>query len=79
MDDSKTTVTAGEKTSPKFNLFEFARETRREISKVTWPTRRETLVTTAMIVGMAIIVGLFFFAIDYVLGIGVSRLLGMQG
>jgi len=78
MDDNKT-ITADEKTGSKFNLFEFVRETRREVGKVTWPTRHETLVTTAMIVAMALIVGLFFFGVDYVLGIAISRLLGMKG
>ncbi len=67
----------GEKTG-KFNLAEFARETRREIAKVTWPTRKETFVTTAMIVVMAIIFGLFFLGVDSVLGFAVSRILGMR-
>jgi len=59
-------------------LFEFVRETRREIAKVTWPTRRETMITTVLIVGMAIIVGLFYFGVDYVLGIAISKLRGMR-
>jgi preprotein translocase subunit SecE len=76
MDDTKTIA---EDKGPRFNPVEFARETRREIAKVTWPTRKETLVTTAMIVVMAALTGLFFLGIDSVLGFTVSRLLGMKG
>jgi preprotein translocase subunit SecE len=66
------------KTKPRTNLTEFVRETQREIAKVTWPTRKETLVTTAMIVVMALITGVFFLAVDTVLGFVVSRILGMS-
>jgi preprotein translocase subunit SecE len=78
VDDTKP-VTAGEKTGSTFNPIEFVRGTRREIAKVTWPTRRETMVTTAMIVLMAMIVGLFYFAIDTVLGYAIGHFLGMRG
>jgi preprotein translocase subunit SecE len=77
--DNNQSIAAPEKTGSKFNLIEFARETRREIGKVTWPTRKETVMTTVMIVSMALIVGMFFFCVDYVLGLGIGRLLGMQG
>lgn len=66
------------KPKPRFNLIEFARETQREVAKVTWPTRKETLLTTVMIVVMALIVGLFFLAVDSALGFGISRILGMN-
>ena len=66
------------KTKPRIGLTEFVRETQREIAKVTWPTRKETLVTTAMIVVMALIAGVFFLAVDTVLGFVVSRILGMN-
>jgi preprotein translocase subunit SecE len=78
MDDTKTIATA-EKTPARFNLLEFFRETRRELAKVTWPTRRETVMTTAMIVAMALIVGLFFLAIDSGLGYVIGKILGMRG
>ena len=67
-----------EETKSKVGLGEFARETQQEIKKVTWPTRKETVTTTIMIVVMAIIVGVFFLAIDSFLGFVISRLLGMQ-
>ena len=63
---------------PKAGAGEFITETRREIAKVTWPTRREVIMTTVSIVGLALVAGLFFLLVDNVLGYGVSRILGMQ-
>lgn len=60
------------------NLVEFFRETRREIAKVTWPTRKETVMTTVMIVVMALLAGIFFFIADSALGYVISRILGMR-
>ena len=62
----------------KVNLLEFARETRREIAKVTWPTRKETVVTTVMIIVMALASGIFFFAVDSGLGFAIRKILGMS-
>jgi preprotein translocase subunit SecE len=61
----------------KINLIEFARETRREIAKVTWPTRKETVMTTVMIVIMALLAGVFFLAVDSAMGFTISKILGM--
>mgnify|MGYP001548454983 CR=1 FL=1 len=47
---------------------EFLRQVRTEIGKVTLPTRRETLQTTAMVFLMVILASLFFFVVDLVLG-----------
>jgi len=59
------------------NIVEFFRETRREVAKVTWPTRKETVLTTMMVVVMAVVAGLFFFLVDGMLGFVISRILGM--
>ncbi len=61
-----------------FSLTAFAQETRNEIAKVTWPTRKETMVTTVLIVAMALAAGVFFLAVDSALGFAVSRVLGMS-
>lgn len=60
------------------NMIEFFRETRREIAKVTWPTRKETVMTTVMIVVMAVMAGIFFFFADSILGFVISKILGMR-
>ena len=49
---------------------------RTEVAKVTWPTRRETVVTTAMVLAMSIAVALFFLAADWVLSNVVTLILG---
>ena len=49
------------------NPFEFLQQVRTEVAKVTWPTRRETMITTAMVLLMSIAAALFFLAADWVL------------
>ena len=46
----------------------FIAEVRAEAARVTWPGRRETLVTTGLVLAMAAISAVFFFAVD--LGVG---------
>ena len=60
------------------NPFEFIQQVRAEASKVIWPTRRETLITTGMVLLMVLFACLFFVTVDevrryivgFVLGIG---------
>jgi preprotein translocase subunit SecE len=59
------------------NPFEFIQQVRTEVSKVTWPTRRETLITTVMVVIMSIAAALFFLGVDWVLSVLVKFILGM--
>ncbi|MGB0084477.1 MAG: preprotein translocase subunit SecE [Rhodomicrobiaceae bacterium] len=59
------------------NPFEFIQQVRAETAKVTWPTRNETIVTSIMVVIMAIITATFFFLADQVLSWGVGLLLGL--
>jgi preprotein translocase subunit SecE len=54
---------------------EFLRQVRQEVGKVTWPSRRETLQTTAMVFLMVILASLFFFVVDFVLGHAVRYIL----
>ncbi len=62
----------------KDSIGSFIIETRREIAKVTWPTRKEIMTTTVMIVVFALIAGVFFLAVDSILGRVVSYILGMN-
>ena len=61
------------------NPLEFFRQVRTETEKVTWPTRRETIVTTIMVLIMVALASVFFFVVDQVLSIGISFLLGIGG
>lgn len=51
----------------KTNPFTFLQQVRTETSKVTWPTRRETLISTAMVLVMVAFAATFFFVADQVL------------
>ena len=55
----------------------FVREVRSEVARVTWPSSRETLITTALVFAMAALAAVFFFAVDQVVGIGVRALFGI--
>ena len=58
---------------------QFVREVRAEIAKVTWPSRRETLVTTGLVFAMAALAAVFFFVVDQASGLGVRTLFGASG
>jgi len=59
--------------------FKFLQEVRSETEKVTWPTRRETLVTTAIVFVISIAAGLFFLIVDQIIRFGVTMILGIGG
>ena len=61
------------------NPVRFFREVRSEVSKVTWPSRKETLVTTGLVFAMAALAALFFFVADQFIGIFVRLLFGVAG
>ena len=60
----------------KTNPFQFLQEVRNEGAKVTWPTRRETAITTLMVFVMVFLATIFFFVADQVMSWGVGLLLG---
>lgn len=59
----------------KKNPFEFAQEVKQETNKVTWPSRRETVVTTVMVLIMVALASVFFFVVDTILHWGVGKVL----
>ena len=61
----------------KVSPFKFFQEVRSETQKVTWPTRRETMVTTIMVFVMATLAGIFFFLADQVIRFLVTLVLGI--
>ena len=61
----------------KVNPFEFIQQVRSEVAKVTWPSRRETMITTGMVLVMAFLAAIFFFLADQVLSWGVKLILGL--
>jgi preprotein translocase subunit SecE len=61
----------------KISPVEFMRQVRQEVSKVTWPTRKETTITSILVFLMVFICAVFFLIVDRLLAWGVSFILGM--
>lgn len=59
--------------------FEFIPQVRQEIRKVTWPTRRETIMTTAFVFGFAVIAALYFMLVDQLVYRVIHSILGFGG
>ena len=59
------------------NPFQFIQEVRAEAEKVTWPTRRETMITTGLVILMVLFASLFFLAVDQMLRLFVSLVLSI--
>jgi preprotein translocase, SecE subunit, bacterial len=68
-------TTSTKRTSPG----DFIRQVRQEVAKVTWPTRKETMITTAMVLAMSVLAALFFFIVDWFLALGVRAIFGLGG
>jgi len=63
----------------KFSPFKFLQEVRTETDKVTWPTRRETAITTAMVFVMVAVASILFLVADQVIRIAITYVLGIAG
>jgi preprotein translocase subunit SecE len=59
----------------KTNPFEFLQEVRQEANKITWPTRKETIITTVMVLIMVALASVFFLIVDAILKWGVDKVL----
>jgi preprotein translocase subunit SecE len=59
------------------NPLQFLQQVRQEARRVTWPTRRETLQSTGMVLLMVFVASLFFFGVDQVAAFVVRFILGM--
>ena len=63
----------------KLGLFKFFQETRSEVDKVTWPTRRETAITTVMVFVMVAIASILFLVADQFIRIAITYVLNFFG
>ncbi len=59
------------------NPFTFLQQVRAEAAKVVWPTRRETAISTAMVLAMAFLAAIFFLVADQVISYAVKFVLGL--
>ncbi|MDD9921269.1 MAG: preprotein translocase subunit SecE [Boseongicola sp.] len=61
------------------NPFKFFQEVRAEVSKVVWPTRREVMLTSAMVFMLSIVTAIFFFFVDFLIRQGLQGVLSVFG
>ena len=62
---------------PKLNPAKFIREVRQEMDKVTWPKRKETTVSTMMVLGLATVAATFFVLVDWIISTAVRAVIGI--
>lgn len=70
-------VPAAPKREPRTSPAEFVRQVRREAKKVTWPTRKETMVSTLMVLILSFVAGIFFLLVDNAAAWGIQTILGL--
>jgi len=63
----------------KISPAKFIQEVRQEASKVTWPSRKETGISTAMVFLFVIMASIFFLIVDQILQLGVKTIFGLGG
>ncbi len=63
------------KTSPG----QFVRQVRQELAKIAWPTRKETMLSTVMVMSMAVVASIFLFLVDTLFSLGIQTVLGLGG
>ena len=61
----------------KLNPFAFLQQVRAEASKVVWPSRRETMVSTVMVISMAFLAAMMFLLADQAISWGIKLVLGL--
>jgi|ThiBio_1000_plan_1041568.scaffolds.fasta_scaffold20160_2 preprotein translocase subunit SecE len=59
------------------SFFGFLQDVRTETTKVTWPGRREVMVTTGLVLLMCIFIGIFFVISDQIIRVSVGFILGI--
>ncbi|WP_298845308.1 preprotein translocase subunit SecE [uncultured Roseobacter sp.] len=61
------------------NPFQFIQQTRAEVAKVVWPTRREVMLTTVMVFILSALFAVFFATVDIIIRGGLQAVLNMFG
>jgi len=59
------------------NPAEFVRQVREEARKVVWPTRRETLISTVMVLVLVFLAAVFFVFVDWIAGGLIRTIIGI--
>ncbi|CAH0307931.1 Protein translocase subunit SecE [Roseomonas sp. CECT 9278] len=61
----------------KLDPAQFVREVRQEVSRVTWPSRKETLVTTGLVLAMSALAAVFFLVVDQLIQLAMRLVFGI--
>ena len=61
----------------KLNPVQFSREVRQEVAKVTWPSRRETLITTGLVLALSSLAAIFFLVADQLIQLAMRWVFGL--
>ena len=61
----------------KLDPAQYVRDVRSEVAKVTWPTRKETLITTGLVLALSALAALFFLVVDQLIALAVRGLFGL--
>ena len=60
------------------NPLKFLQEVRQETSKITWPSRNETLISTVMVLVMVALASIFFLLADQIISFLVTQMLSIR-
>jgi preprotein translocase subunit SecE len=66
------------KAKSSFKLFRYLRESKEELMKVTWPSRKDTMRYSIFVIGISLAVGAFFAGLDWILRLGLQALIGLS-
>ena len=61
----------------KFDPAQYVRDVRGEMAKVTWPSRKETLITTGLVLAMSAFAAVFFLLVDQLIALGMRGVFGI--
>ena len=68
---------SGEPIVAKLDPAQFVREVRQEASRVTWPSRKETLITTGLVLGLSTLAAIFFLVVDQLIQLAMRLVFGI--
>ena len=63
----------------KLDPAQYVREVRQEVARVTWPSRRETLITTGLVLALSAVAAVFFLVVDQIIAFAMRMLFGVGG
>jgi len=61
----------------KLDPAQYVREVRQEVAKVTWPSRKETLVTTGLVLALSAVAAVFFLVVDQIIQLFMGWVFGI--